>query len=280
MAILQAAEYGCPQGRKRLIVWASLPGYELPKFPRPSHVFSGLDGGTNFHRERKSAPHFPITIGDALMDLPKFEWKNCHKEIEETNKQQLERKARASKGIAQLHTFKGNGFVGFNEQAYASKRPLSEYQRRMRKGVSNEKLHNHITGIPSELICERVCNVALKAHADHRSVPAKLFDGRGECEAGELGRLGFEDQFKIVTTKTKRWVSDSTIALRIRLIMMIIRTFTHPKTEFSPSGRTLAHKASAMMLYGTLTACPSAISISRLEMRCRYHSQQHWQKVY
>jgi site-specific DNA-cytosine methylase len=253
IAILQAAEYGCPQSRKRVIVWASLPGYGLPKFPQPSHVFSGRSGGTNFHRERKSAPHFPITVGDALTDLPKFEWKNCHKELEETNEQRIDREARGKKGIAQLPTLKSNGFVGFKEQPYASKLPLSEYQRRMRKGVSSEKLHNHITGIPSELTCERVCNVPLEVKADHRSIPAKLLDGRGTCEAGEYGRLGFEDQFKIATTQISRWVSNLTVAAHIQLMILIIRTFIHPNTELSPSGKTLVYKASPMMSYGTLT---------------------------
>ncbi|KAM3085780.1 hypothetical protein ACMFMG_002842 [Clarireedia jacksonii] len=200
-----AAEYGCPQGRKRLIVWASLPGYELPKFPQPSHLFSGMNGGTNYHQERKSAPHFAITIGDALMDLPKFEWENIHRELEETNEQRVDRESRAKKGITQLHTSKGRSFVGYDNQAYASKLPLSEYQRRMRRGISSDKLRNHITSVPSELFCERVCNVPLVPNADHRSIPGKLLIGRGKGEAGEYGRLGLEDQFKIATTRTSRW---------------------------------------------------------------------------
>lgn len=209
MAILQAAEYGCPQGRKRLIIWASLPGYELPKFPQPSHIFSGGDCGTSYHRERRSAPHFPITIGDTLTDLPMFEWMNCHKELNETNEQQLDRKARAEDGIEQFPTSKSKFFIGYDKQAYASELPLSEYQRNMRKGVSSEKLCNHITNVPSELLCERVCNVPLESYADCQSIPAKLLSGREKCKAGEYGRLALEDQFKIATTNTSRWVSNS-----------------------------------------------------------------------
>ena len=38
--ILQAGHYGVPQTRRRLIIFAAAPGYKLPNFPEPQHVFS------------------------------------------------------------------------------------------------------------------------------------------------------------------------------------------------------------------------------------------------
>lgn len=38
--VLQAGHYGIPQTRRRLILMASAPGYFLPKYPEPLHVFN------------------------------------------------------------------------------------------------------------------------------------------------------------------------------------------------------------------------------------------------
>lgn len=38
--ILQAGHYGVPQTRRRLIIMAAAPGYVLPKYPEPQHVFN------------------------------------------------------------------------------------------------------------------------------------------------------------------------------------------------------------------------------------------------
>lgn len=38
--ILQAGHYGVPQTRRRLIIMAAAPGYVLPNFPDPLHVFN------------------------------------------------------------------------------------------------------------------------------------------------------------------------------------------------------------------------------------------------
>ena len=79
--ILQAGHYGVAQTRRRCILLASAPGYKLPKFPEPTHVFDykgcesskvKIDGieYTNSLRWTESAPFPTITIKDAISDLP------------------------------------------------------------------------------------------------------------------------------------------------------------------------------------------------------------------
>lgn len=38
--VLQAGHYGVPQTRRRLIILAAAPGFVLPNYPEPAHVFS------------------------------------------------------------------------------------------------------------------------------------------------------------------------------------------------------------------------------------------------
>ncbi|KAH6916709.1 S-adenosyl-L-methionine-dependent methyltransferase [Coprinopsis sp. MPI-PUGE-AT-0042] len=93
-AKLQAAHYGTPQDRVRLILMAARQGKTLPEFPHPSHGFSSdsftksLNMNLPYGREGKSeiaaplirlkpgtAPNPPVTIEDAISDLPLFDWR-------------------------------------------------------------------------------------------------------------------------------------------------------------------------------------------------------------
>ncbi|XP_061383762.1 DNA (cytosine-5)-methyltransferase 1-like [Danaus plexippus] len=80
--ILQAGNYGVPQTRRRLIILAAAPGYKLPLYPEPTHVFSRracsltttIDGKrfvTNIQWD-ESAPRRTCTIQDAMSDLPQI----------------------------------------------------------------------------------------------------------------------------------------------------------------------------------------------------------------
>ncbi|CZR52270.1 uncharacterized protein PAC_02147 [Phialocephala subalpina] len=152
-ALLEAAEYDVASTRKRVIFWASLPGYPLPFFPQPTNVLppklSRMGDGilSNWYRNHRSAPHEMITMGAATTDLPAFDWEN-------TKESAVKRAIQSYPvNIAYL-------FVGKNIQPYPSARPFSEYQRRLRKVPLNKGLlRNHVTDRYKPDLVNRVCIV-------------------------------------------------------------------------------------------------------------------------
>lgn len=75
--ILQAGNFGVPQTRRRLFIVAATPGFDLPVFPKPTHVFNSTSlsislGNVRFsHKDwDDSGPRRNTTIYDALSDLP------------------------------------------------------------------------------------------------------------------------------------------------------------------------------------------------------------------
>ena len=82
--VLQAGQYGAPQGRKRVLFWGAKRGLPLPEFPMPTHGFSqkswyhNLPTGEKLPPPSRSkdsdnlhhyAPLHSVTINDAIGDL-------------------------------------------------------------------------------------------------------------------------------------------------------------------------------------------------------------------
>uniref|UniRef100_A0A2H1WNZ3 DNA (cytosine-5)-methyltransferase n=1 Tax=Spodoptera frugiperda TaxID=7108 RepID=A0A2H1WNZ3_SPOFR len=143
--ILQAGNYGVPQTRRRLIILAAAPGYKLPFYPEPTHVFSRracsltttIDGKrfvTNIHWD-ESAPRRTCTIRDAMSDLPRI----CN-------------------GANKI------------EIAYGSM-PESHFQRLIRSKDENAKLRDHICKNMAPLIQARICRVPTTPGSDWRDLP-------------------------------------------------------------------------------------------------------------
>ncbi|KAJ8062778.1 hypothetical protein OCU04_008035 [Sclerotinia nivalis] len=214
-ASLQAGVYGSPSSRTRVIFWASLPGYELPKYPQATHLFDGRVPKSP-HRVRRSAPHWPVTIGDCLSDLPSFEWINPHVTNPETAAQMSNRLNR-DKNVAQYScsvSSRALDYVGLAKQAYVCD-PLNEYQRKMRKSVPNDLLQNHTIHRLSQKYTEQLCNIPLRAGANYKNMPKNLLpkflrqalnnsrDGGQDEFSGRYGRQSVKQGFKVVTTKLK-----------------------------------------------------------------------------
>jgi DNA (cytosine-5)-methyltransferase 1 len=212
--ILQAGEYGTPQSRRRLIIWGALQGYELPKYPEATTTFRRTD---SWHQTRESVPHRGYTVGDATSDLPPFDWINPHNVIPASDKENEERATRSKQGIEQLEVSQDQKYVGHDEQSYATS-PLNDFQRKLRVGVT--KATNHVTpswfdkpswnekGAISLARTEQVCNIAMRAGADHRSLPKKLTpwslshlrESSIERTRGQYGRLDSDKPFHCCTT--------------------------------------------------------------------------------
>ena len=212
-----------PQSRQRAFFWASLPGNPLPNYPQPQNKFSGMCA-VSWHRKHDSsrgAPHPEVTVGDTLTDLPAFDWVNPHQIVGRSSEENLNRIRRATK-IRQVQVLNKPNFVGDDEQAYAY-HPLSEYQRRLRKGVPDHKLRNHVTikyfdqprwnknGGIMNVKTEQVCSIPMKSGANHRELPQPLrpwFLSHPDSRAsrhnyypGRYRRLDMEEHFETCLTE-------------------------------------------------------------------------------
>lgn len=178
--MLQAAEYGVPQSRSRVIFWASQPGYTLPHFPQPENYLTNYYNlpSKEFYcfRTRRSAPHNLCTLKDVVTDLAAFEWTNTQTVIPQFAAEREERRDR-SRRIRQYSVNPVNNkklnFIGQDLQPYLSE-PLSEFQRKLRKGLTRQQLRNHVTYNAGEKMVERVCNIPLEhqlPRADYRYLP-------------------------------------------------------------------------------------------------------------
>lgn len=87
--VLNSAEYGSPQARKRVIFWAARLGIPLPRYPTPSHICQKARAAGDArkvssigripvasrsrdpeHREvHDYAPYWAVTVKDAIHDL-------------------------------------------------------------------------------------------------------------------------------------------------------------------------------------------------------------------
>lgn len=143
--VLQAGNYGVPQTRRRLIILAAAPGYALPLYPEPTHVFSRracsltttIDGkrfATNV-RWDESAPRRTCTIQDAMSDLPQI----CNG----ANKIEIE---------------------------YGSM-PESHFQRMVRSNDENAKLRDHICKNMAPLVQARIMRIPTTPGSDWRDLP-------------------------------------------------------------------------------------------------------------
>ncbi|XP_057663832.1 DNA (cytosine-5)-methyltransferase PliMCI-like [Diorhabda carinulata] len=163
--ILQAGQYGIPQTRRRLILMASAPGYVLPKYPEPQHVFNkkvthlsfSVDGDIYYNEcfWTESAPYRTITVKDAMSDLPSIK----------------------------------NGCSNV-EMAYNCE-PETHFQRKMRGVADSGLLRDHICKEMSTLVEARMSHIPTYPGSDWRDLPnisLKLSDGTSTVKLKYLYR--------------------------------------------------------------------------------------------
>jgi DNA (cytosine-5)-methyltransferase 1 len=195
---MQAGHQGLPQSRRRFFVWGALRGRVLPEFEQPTHCFPktksltiALPGGHKYSTIRKPGGHAPYggtKAGDALSDLPAFEFRNprvtCDSSIPDARDrvpppEDVPRLSATNSRSASIM------MVGKDEQSYASA-PLNAYQRRMRSALGHETkededgdtmdldvlveiLRNHYTRTFNDTNVERICHVPFGPGHDHHS---------------------------------------------------------------------------------------------------------------
>lgn len=162
--VLQAAELGSPQSRRRLFFMGTKLGIRLPLYPQPTHTCFTV--ATHTRNKGVSAPHGPVSIGDAISDLPQFDWGVV---IPEDDKVWLKERA---KHVRQAKFPLERGlYVGRLIQRYGQP-PISNYQSWSRNGQSTDApLRNHYTSHFQEAGLLRVLGVPMIPLANWKDVP-------------------------------------------------------------------------------------------------------------
>ncbi|TFK54606.1 S-adenosyl-L-methionine-dependent methyltransferase [Heliocybe sulcata] len=202
--VLQAAQYGSPQGRERVIFLGSRGLIPLPEFPLPTHCFpkrvmqrKTVTGnpitGVDRHPDQpniRSAPFPQVTINDAIGDLPSFDWINPAQIRKPGPDEMAQVEARFVQGIAQClaHDASHGEYSGFPSAVHYASKAMNDYQYWMRGAGKAEKVQGHYTRLFTPAVVERVVNIPLRADADHEDLPDCL-KGTKTMQSGDAKKL-------------------------------------------------------------------------------------------
>jgi site-specific DNA-cytosine methylase len=182
--LLQAAEHGAPQSRGRVFFWGTKLGSKPPKYPEPSHLCRyDTHMAPNTYRLGRSAPHPGVSIGDAILDLPKFDW-HIPRSWKVNSNPQAERADRARAAlIRQVPAYHEprdplrKAPIGDEATEY-SQDPFTNFQLEVRKeNRSDLYVRNHYTMRWPELYTTRIWHIPFvsdKGEADHTMLPREL----------------------------------------------------------------------------------------------------------
>ncbi|KAF9469258.1 hypothetical protein BDZ94DRAFT_1244081 [Collybia nuda] len=236
--LLQAGQYGAPQGRRRVIFWGAKRGLQIPNFPVPVYAFpKGVHrctlptGGYMLPMSRslvpgdyhQCAPLKAITVNDAISDLPAFEWKNPNKIFPCKPTDKAETRARLGDGILQfeavLERGVNSGLPGFIHGTTYKTKPMNRYQRWIRAGALNDKggeerVKGHYTKMFGARLVEATVRVPLRPWADHRDLPVELQPdhakpGAKNASRSFYGRMDGNSHFKCAMTSVAPNIKNS-----------------------------------------------------------------------
>ena len=173
--------------------------------------------------------------------------------------------------IEQLHVTPNQAYVGRNEQSYATA-PTCEFQRKVRAGVGDGKLSNHVTpnwfDVPSynakggirNARTEQVCSVAITPRANHTSLPLKLKPSNlprpgKNASSTRFGRIDAKGYFPICLTNMDPGRIGATVSIDklfhiVEKLIILFRSFIRAKSAYSLSVSMLGPKASMIRLSG------------------------------
>ncbi|THU75354.1 S-adenosyl-L-methionine-dependent methyltransferase, partial [Dendrothele bispora CBS 962.96] len=160
--ILQAGQYGCPQYRERIIFWGAKRGLRLPDFPIPTHAFKAQSWKLPIDWTGKQvlqpasrcpdpdpkkrhtfAPLKPVSVNDAIGDLPPFDWVNPHRIIPA---RQNEGKS-SVKSILQCDAVLGDpkqDMPGYPQATSYFQEPCNAYQRWSRTNFTTGQMTTEV----------------------------------------------------------------------------------------------------------------------------------------
>ncbi|KAK0463813.1 S-adenosyl-L-methionine-dependent methyltransferase [Desarmillaria tabescens] len=189
--ILQAGAYGAPQQRNRILIWGAQRGLPLPEFPIPTHAFQRLAfrwklpsfEGESLSRATRSrnpeddhqcAPLKPMTVDEAIGDLPPWDWINPHKIIHSSDDTKKETQCRIDIGIKQILavTSVTHRKPGIDNAEYIFS-PRNAYQRWMRQ-ANMPTVNDHHTKTFSQRVVEASTSVPLKPNANQKDMNHRL----------------------------------------------------------------------------------------------------------
>ncbi|QRV90058.1 DNA (cytosine-5-)-methyltransferase [Ceratobasidium sp. AG-Ba] len=223
VGVLQAAQYGSPQRRRRAYILGARPGLTLPELPLATHRIGTPETGMKLPTggyldalEVKSgyALHPAVTIWDAISDLKPFEWVNPHVVVGATPVSRAEdrerRKERPSYNAVHESRCEVGLCAGGESVGYIGGTPTTTYQMQIRRGT-NAVTGHYTSSFKSPVFVERVVSIPILANADHRALPGVLREGdflsnifgSGGASGyyrGAFGRYDEKDQFATILT--------------------------------------------------------------------------------
>ncbi|KAF8899291.1 S-adenosyl-L-methionine-dependent methyltransferase [Infundibulicybe gibba] len=214
--LLQAGHYGTPQSRVRFFIIGAQEGFSLPELPQPTHDFPPVHGlhikmpqGGSIHPIRTTigvASHPPVTIDDAIGDLPRFDWKspNLQRESEAKQRERLQRELR----IPALVCKRSEPHCGYQGVVPYHCEPKTSYQVGARKQPTLDLQHFTKCLLPKKV--DRVVSIPMEALADYRSLRPDQYEwqfanpsssvARANYRPGLYGRLDQNGYFPTTVT--------------------------------------------------------------------------------
>ncbi|KAG8809135.1 hypothetical protein FRC17_003600 [Serendipita sp. 399] len=219
--ILHSGHYGVPQSRRRAFILAAQRGLNLPDLPQPTHVafapthlkvMVNEEDNRSFtvsKRLENNAPLGIITVGDAISDLQRWEWKHPNLSKFSKKERQMHEKRIHDRKIEVIdHTaqpFNVNLRVsGPNDPVPYSSGPMTNYQRMLRE--NRKFVTQHWSPSFDEKEITRICSIPFRSKKDptrvpnHNDLPPNLrrpsIYGKKRYD-GRYGRLDNDDYFDV-----------------------------------------------------------------------------------